>query len=500
MRLKMEGLTVTENQEGTAFKRIAQWAGPLACLLIGTLPSPDPSYPLISIMLGITAWMAIWWLTEAVHLAVTSFIPFLLLPAAGIADIKLTAAQYMDPVLFLFIGGFLLAFAIEKWGLHQRLSLGILSVAGHTASSILLGIMCTAFFISMWISNTATVMMLLSAIMALTLQLKTHTQDEESHRKIASALLIGLAYAASIGGMSTLVGTPTNMIFYRVYNEQFGENHPVQFSSWMQSALPVALALLLFTWLTIRLTVLKSNGKIPFDTSIFKKQLKDLGAWSRDEKAVAIIFVLTALLWFTRADIELGYTSIKGWASFFPYPDQIQDSSVAVVAALLLFLLPSRTEPGRHLLEWKEASRLPYEIILLFGSGFALAKGFDTSGLSKWLAFLLQGLKDVPMVYIVLTVCIVVTIISEFASNVASIQLVLPVLISLQQVTQADPRILLIPAALAASLGFMLPVATAPNTIVYSAGKIKVREMAAAGLLTDLAGILLITLAALWLF
>ncbi|MBL7924170.1 MAG: SLC13/DASS family transporter [Bacteroidia bacterium] len=470
------------------------FAGPLLCLFISQIPSPDPYYPTLSLMMGITAWMALWWITEAVHIAVTAFIPFIFLPATGIADIKVVSAQYMDPVLFLFIGGFLLAFAIEKWGLHRRLALSILSSSGHTASNILLGIMFTSFLISMWISNTATVMMLLSAVLAIIHQLREHLGATETHRKVSTALLIGLAYSASIGGMSTLVGTPTNMIFYRAYNEQFAAQHPIHFSDWMLMAFPMALCLLMMTWLIIRMTLLNRLGKIPFNKSIFKEQRKNLGAWNRDEKVVAVIFIATAVLWFTRADMEIGNRLFRGWAGYLPFPQQIQDSSIAIFMAMLLFFIPSSTEKNRNLLEWKEASRLPYEIILLFGSGFALAKGFETSGLSNWLALHLHGLKNVSPVYVVLVICMVVTVISEFASNVASIQLVLPILISLQSVTQSDPRIFMVPAALAASLGFMLPVATAPNTIVFSGGQIRVKEMVIAGLLVDLAGILLITL------
>ena len=466
--------------------------GPLIFLIFSQLPSPDPFYPLLMTMAGITIWVALWWLTEAVHIAVTSFIPFIFLPSTGIADIKVISAQYMDPILFLFIGGFLLAFAIERWGLHRRLALKILSSTGNTTSSVLGGIMLTSYLISMWISNTATVMMLISAVLAVIHHLKTHLRNEEQHRKISSALLIGLAYSASIGGMATLVGTPTNMIFFRVYNEHFGQAAPVTFTSWMIFAFPISILLLLFTWLILKFFILKKLSSIPFERSHFFGQYKMLGRWSKDEKIVAFVFILTALLWFTRADIELGTYYIKGWASLFSYPQQIQDSTVAVTMALLLFLIPSQTEPGRNLLTWNEASKLPYEILLLFGSGFALAKGFETSGLSNWLAQNLHSLKEVPLIFLILIVCAIVTIISEFASNVASIQLVLPVLISLLGAIHCSPQMLLIPAALAASLGFMLPVATAPNTIVFSSGHIRVREMAIAGILVDIMGILLI--------
>jgi sodium-dependent dicarboxylate transporter 2/3/5 len=336
-------------------------------------------------------------------------------------------------------------------------------------------------------------MMLISAVLAVIYQLNHHLKNKEHHRIIGSALLIGLAYSANIGGMSTLVGTPTNMIFYRSYSEHFGTSYQITFTGWMAFALPVAILLLITTWLVLRFTLLKKLAAIPFDKEVFKTQRKQLGNWNKDERLTFLIFLLTVILWFTRADFELGSVTLRGWSSLFPYPTQITDGTVAMFMALLLFVIPSSTEKGRSLLTWTEASKIPYEIILLFGSGFALAKGFETSGLSNWLAQQLHALKGVHPFLIIVTIGIIVTLISEFASNVASIQLVMPVLISLHAVVGQHPALLLVTAALAASLGFMLPVATAPNTIVFSSGHIKVREMAKAGLIIDIAGILIIS-------
>ena len=488
----------SEPTRNTSNKGWAVIAGPLVFILFCFLPSPLTNSPQMMVMMGITIWVALWWLTEAVHIAVSSFIPFILIPASGIADIKEVSAQYMDPILFLFIGGFLLAFAIEKWGLHHRLALGILSSTGHNASRVLFGIMLSGFLISMWISNTATVMMLLSAVLAVIHQLKKHILVEETHRKLSSALLIGLAYSASIGGLATLVGTPTNMIFYRAYNEQYASSAPITFAGWMIFALPFAFLLLLSAWFIIRFFLLRKLKIGKFQMSGFKAQFSQLGRWNKDEKIVGIVFFTTAILWLTRADLDIGSLHLKGWTNLFPHPQQIQDSTIAISMALLLFLIPSQTEKGRALLTWKEASKLPYEIILLFGSGFALAKGFELSGLSTWLAHQLNAVNDVPIIYTILIICVIVTVISEFASNVASIQLMMPILISLQLVTNIDPKLLLIPAALSASLGFMLPIATAPNTIVYSSGHIKVREMVVVGFFVDLVGILLILLFSNW--
>lgn len=456
----------------------------------------SPGHPEVSWMAGITLWMAIWWLTEVVHLAVTSFIPFVFLPLLGIADAKTVAFQYMDPVIFLFVGGFLLAFAIEKHGMHQRIALGILSRVGRSPSSILAGVMTVAFLLSMWISNTATVMMLLSAVLAIAKQMDGHA-DDKSARKIGAALLVGLAYAATVGGMSTLVGTPPNMVFYRVFTETYPAHKGMDFLRWFAVAFPVAVVFLCLAFVIIQRSLLGHHAGVKFDRRLFGAQLRSLGKLNRDQAVVLSIFILTVLLWFTREGIQAGSFYFTGWSALLPDPQYVQDGTVAVLMALLLFLIPGKEQKGEALLEWEDAGRLPFGIILLFGSGFALAKGFELSGLSQWLAGRLTLLEQAPLWLVVLMICAVVCIISEFASNVASIQLVLPILVSLQTVLKVDPLLLMVPATLAASLGFMLPVATAPNTIVFGTGYIRVREMMRAGWWMDLAGVGLITLAVL---
>jgi sodium-dependent dicarboxylate transporter 2/3/5 len=473
-------------------------AGPLLFVFISKLPAFDSSQPEMMAMLGLVCWVALWWFTEVVHIAITSLLPFVLLPSLGIIDIKETAAQYMDPILFLFIGGFIISFAIEKWGLHKRVALRILSITGKNPAQLLLGIMITSYFISMWISNTATVMMLLSAVMAIIYQLDHHYNDKHQHRKLSSALLIGLAYAATIGGMATLVGTPTNMIFYRAYLEAYPLQNDLSFISWFKVGFPISILLLLITWMILKINISKKEQEINFDISIFKKAHQDLGKFSSEEKTVGLIFISTALLWFTRADIPLGSFTIKGWCNLFPYPNQMQDSTVAIVCALLLFILPA-SEKGKSILEWKDTAKLPFDILLLFGSGFALAKGFESSGLSKYLASQLNFLNGVHPLMILLIVCMIITIISEFASNVASIQLALPILIALQNAMHLHPMVLLVPATLAASLGFMMPVATAPNTIVFSSGHIKTSEMGFVGFWVNISGIVIISLTSYFL-
>lgn len=443
-------------------------------------------------MAAVAVLMAVWWLTEALPMAVTALMPFILFPFLGILDSKQTASQYMDPIIFLFIGGFIIAYAIEKWMLHERIALSILMRSGSRPSRILMGVMLTTFLISMWISNTATVMMLFASVMAIVAKVEPENGGGKSCG-VSVALLLGLAYAASIGGMATLVGTPTNMIFYRAYREQYPQSADVNFLSWFITAMPIAVILLLATFFILRRLFIGRNSGVSIEKDYFRNAYAGLGKMSFEEKAVGAVFFVTALLWFTRSGLEVGDFRLPGWSSLFGSPEYITDGVVAVAMASILFFIPSRQDRGKALLEWKDISKLPFEIILLFGGGFALAKGMEASGLSVWLSSNLGFAKSVNLVLFIFVLCALVTFISEFASNVACIQLMLPILVSLQRDMNADPLLLMIPATLAASLGFMLPVATAPNTIVFSSRKLHAKDMLKAGLLVDIAGIVIIT-------
>lgn len=444
---------------------------------------------------GLILWMALWWMLEPVHLAVTSLLPIVFMPALAIADVRDVAAQYMDQVIFLFIGGFLLAFAVEKHGLHKRMARFALSKAGTSPRRVLLAVMACTWFVSMWVSNTATVMMMLAAVMAIVQEMSGRwPNDPRKAQRFGAGLLMALAFAATIGGMATLVGTPPNMVFYRYYLVHYANHGGIDFVRWFTLAAPVSLLFLLLSYGILSLLF------VPANASIAPPSAPEKLAWSVAEKRVGWLFLLAILLWFTREGFQAGSFRLPGWSQLFPKPSWIQDSTVAVAVALLLFLVPGKTEPSlRHsqrekLLDWKDASRLPLHVILLFGSGFALAYGFEQTGLSHQLAQRLSGLRDIPLWQLQLIVVLLVTLVSEFASNVASIQLVLPVLLSMQNGLNLDPLSLMLPATLAASMGFMLPIATAPNTIVFGAGRIRSGQMMRAGFLLDITGICLIML------
>ena len=475
-------------------------AGPLAAFCIMVFFDLDPGNPMATRMAAITVWMAIWWLTEAVHLAVTAFIPFVFIPLLGIADPKTVAFQYMDQVIFLFIGGFILSFAIEKWGLHERIALRILMATGTKADRILIGVMVTSFLISMWISNTATVMMLLSAVFAIINMTDKQMVDSKERNGLAKALLIGLAYSATIGGMATLVGTPPNMVFARAYQDAYPESGGISFFKWFSIGFPIAVMLLVVCYLVLRFSFIsRISNADAVGSGYFSEAYKRLGPVSHEQKIVGSIFCITALLWFTRADLDLGVAKLPGWSDVFQQADYIQDSMVAMFMAMLLFVIPAPSSNGGYLLAWKDVSRLPFDIILLFGSGFALAKGFELSGLSQWIAAGLSGFSGSNLLLLIAAICLIVCVISEFASNVASIQLVIPILVAFQKDLGIDPLLLLIPATLAASLGFMMPVATAPNTIVFGSNRISVSDMVRSGWWLNFAGILIITLL-VWAF
>lgn len=471
---------------------IFQILGPLLAALIWLFADLNPSNYQTTLMAGVAVWMCTWWFTEAVSLAVTALVPVLMLPVLGISDCKSVAQQYTDSIVFLFIGGFMLAFAIEKWQLHKRIALKILSVVGTKPSTVLFGVMLSTYLISNWISNTATTMMLFGAVFALIQETKNYIKENAGN--FAAALLLGLAFSATIGGLATPVGTPPNMYFFKAYKEAFPENTDLNFLKWSAIGYPISFTFLLFAFATLNFYFLRKKVSLDIHRSFFSDAYKQLGKFSWEEKWVFGIFISCILMWFTRADIDFGSFVFKGWNHVFVVPKYVDDAFVALLAAMLLFLIPSKKNRGESLLIWDDAKKLRYDIILMFGSGFALAYGFEVTGLSSWLATSLGVLKGVSPLLIILGICVIVTIISEFASNIASIQLAIPVMIALQKDLEVPPLLLMMPATFAASLGFMLPVATAANTIVFGTREIQMRDMLRVGIVLDIAGILIITL------
>jgi solute carrier family 13 (sodium-dependent dicarboxylate transporter), member 2/3/5 len=449
---------------------------------------------MVSAMGLVTIWMAVWWITEAVPLAVTSLLPVFLFPLLGIMSTSAVAPVYMNEVLMLFIGGFILAFAMEKWDLHRRIALRIILLIGTDLKMVLLGLMVATYLLSMWISNTATTMMMVPTTLAVVA--KMHDLLGDRARPVAKAFLLGIAYAASIGGLATLIGTPTNMIFVAQFENAFPDMEQVSFLQWFAYGLPLSALMLGACYGILRFMHKIPSLENPAESlGIFKSEYASLGKMTFEQKMVSIVFSLTAVLWFTRAGADFGTFSVLGWSSLpiFKGKEYFQDGTVAVAMASLLFIIPSKSSPKSMLMDWKTVQKLPLSIILLFGGGFALAKGFADSGLANWLAGEISFLSAMPMWAMIFFICVLVTVLSEFASNVATVTLVLPILAAIAIGAGMNPLYLMLPATFAASLGFMLPVATAPNTIVFGSEMITAKEMARAGFLLDLAGAVLIT-------
>jgi sodium-dependent dicarboxylate transporter 2/3/5 len=523
--------------------RIGLWLGPLAFLGILLFLDLDPQNPAATRMVAIVALMAIWWITEAIPLAATALLPIVLFPLMGImrgrelpaankidlstasfngdfsaADFDIifpnVANQYMDWIILLFMGGFIIAIAVEKWNLHKRIALHILKVIGGQPHRLVLGFMVATGFLSMWLSNTATALMMMPMGMSLILlyeELNEKTIAEggtvsDRAPNFALTLLLGIAYSASIGGFATLIGTPPNGVLITQMSQLFPDAPEITFSSWMLFALPMSAVFMVLAWLVLTRFVFPLPATTPFSGKDFiKGEIEKLGPMAVEEKRVGSVFALAAILWMTRKDRLFGAeVDVFGWSHYLdqlllsvgssPVGYLIDDGTVSIAMALLLFILPAGKQTGGRLLDWEDTKKVPWGILLLFGGGLALAKGFSTSGLSFYIASQLQTvLGDASPLAIVIGTSGVVTGLTEVMSNTATISLAVPIMASMAQAIGVHPLLLLIPSTLAASCAFMLPVSTPPNAIVYGSGRVPIMKMVVAGFWLDLLSIVLLT-------
>ena len=454
----------------------------------------EPGRPEVTYTMAIALLMAIWWITEIIPLAATSLLPVVLFPLLGVMDGKDVAATYFNHVIFLFIGGFLVALAMERWDLHRRIALRILMITGSRPASILLGFMLATAFLSMWISNTATAMMMIPILIAVIGKLEESAGKEKISR-FSIGLLLGVAYSASIGGVATLVGTPPNLSFARIFQIMFPQAPEISFTQWFLFAFPFSICFFLIVWGYLILTFAPSKKDWTLDgKDLFQSQYRSLGPMSFEEKAVLGVFLFLALLWLSRADLQFGSLVIPGWSRLFRVPEYINDGTVAIAAASVLFIIPSRNERGSRIMDWQTAARLPWHIVLLFGGGFALATGFKESGLSMWFGSELSWMSGLPPILIILMISLMMTFLTELTSNTATTEMLLPVLAGLSLSIEVNPLILMIPATLSASMAFMLPVATPPNAIIFGTDRIRIMDMARTGLVLNLIGALIIML------
>lgn len=502
--------------------RFGMILGPLVLFIMLLLSPPEGLSQESWYAAAVTVFMGIWWITEAVPISVTALVPIVLFPLLGVQAIAATTAPYANPLIFLFLGGFILAIAMEKWDLHRRVALVIVSRVGVAPKSIILGFIVAAAFLSMWVSNTATAIMMLPIALSILALIDRGTENNESldpnstkeKTNFELALILSIAYACNIGGMGTLIGTPPNALLAAFMLENYGVE--IGFLEWMKVGVPlllVSIPLLYFVltrWIyPIRIT------EIPGGKGLIAKELDQLGKMTNQEKKVGILFVLAALLWMFRPALA-------------PYLPGLSDAGIAIAIGVALFLVPAGKqrknaiessldidsdspanssanddEQGGNyqgILEWKDAQRLPWGILLLFGGGLSMASAISSTGLAAWIGSGIDGLQNWPIVLLVVIVIALMVFLTEMTSNTASTATFLPILASIAIGLGENPLLFAIPTVLAASCAFMLPVATPPNAIVYGSGRITIPEMSRAGLLLNLLFIALLSLGALTFF
>ena len=455
--------------------------GPLLCGLVMLVYHPPGLEPAAQAVLATTLWVAVWWITEAVPIEVTALLPAILFPLTGALPAKETTQAYGHPLVFLFLGGFMIALAIERWNLHRRIALTIIARVGTSAPRLVLGFMLATAFLSMWISNTATSLMMMPIGLAIIRQLTQTPADEPAPATpFAKALMLGIAYAASIGGMSTLIGTPPNLVFAAVVRDMFGVE--VSFARWFAFAFPFSSILLLLCWWYLVKVAFRLRVKaVSEGREEIRAQLRELGPLRAAERWVLVVFSLTALAWITRSFL------LKKWIPL------LDDTLIALIGALALFLLPVPGEPGLRLMDWRATARLPWGILLLFGGGMALAAGFSETGLAGWIGQQMTLLEGFYLVAILVIVTAAVNFLTEITSNLATASMIMPILGALAVAMGVHPYSLMVPAILAASCAFMLPVATPPNAVVFGSEVIAMRDMVRAGFRMNLLSIALIS-------
>ncbi len=465
-------------EEFEGFHRLECWIGFVLgiILFVGILLCDPPTGMSKSAWncLAMGTLMATWWATEAIPIPATSLLPIVLIPTLDLGTISQATAPYANSTIYLFLGGFLLGIAMEKCNLHRRIALNIINVVGYKGRYQIAGFMLATAFISMWVSNSATAIMMLP--IALSVISLVVDKDNPDHQRFSIALLLAIAYGASIGGIGTLIGTPPNALLRAYLEEHY--HIPLGFAQWMILGVPVAIAMLLATWIWLCRKRFYLNAGAA--ETVIQTELKKLGKWSKGEFYIAIVFVATALSWICQPLIK----------DYIPF---ISDTFIAVIAALALFTIPLDIRKRVFLLDWASASNLPWGTLILFGGGLSLAASVTKSGLADWIAMNLGGLEGVSIVLTILTIVTVIIFLTEVTSNTATAAAFLPLLGALASTQGIPPQLYSIPAAIAASCAFMMPVATPPNTIVFGSGKLPISAMMKAGLVLNITGVFIVT-------
>ena len=465
--------STSEKKPRDGVRRVAAiFAGPAMCVAMLAVGAPDTMPDPAWRTAAVVTWMAIWWLFEAIPVAATALLPLILFPALNIATIGDTASPFANPIIFLFLGGFLLAAGMQRWNLHRRIALNVVRLVGSGPRAMIAGFMAASAFLSMWISNTATAVMMLPIAMSI---IGDQARDDD---RLGYALLLGIAFGASIGGLGTLIGTPPNALLAGYMLQTYGVE--IGFGRWMLVGVPLVLLLLPICWVLLTYLVFRvpaADSRV--DPAHIKDELSRLGPPMRAEILIALVFAMVVTLWVARP-------------LFGSIMDGVSDSAIAIAGALFLFVIPAGRFFGPRLLDWATAVRIPWGVLLLFGGGLALASAIEGTGLADWIAEALSGLSAYPIVLALTAAVTLVVFLTELTSNTATAATFLPIAAALALGMNQNPYLFLIPVALAASCAFMMPVATPPNAIVFGSGRLTVGRMAHAGIWLNLIAIVAI--------
>ncbi len=527
------------NIDRSAADRIAswgRWGGFLIFLVVLFLPSPPELSPEAKRLVAVTLLMATFWLTRAIPIAATSLIPIALFPLLGIMKAEEISQVYMNKSVLLFLGGFIIALGIEKWRLHRRIALTVVWILGTSIRRLVLGFMVATAFLSMWISNSASTLLMLPIALAMLSTLKelddgsedggsedggseseTESSSSAVNEQLSVVLMLAVAYSASVGGFTTLVGTPTNVQFREIWKQQFSEAPEISAGQWMFAVLPLGCAILLIAWYSLVRSLPQFPSLREHGRRFFRERLRALGRMQSAEFKMLLVFILTASLWAFRAPLQFGdLTLLGGWGQWVAEglvklgidseiaDEFVDDSTVAMLMALVMFLIPAHRDSDgttHFLMDWETAEKLPWGILLLIGGGFALANGFKITGLSAWIGNMAaSSMHDWPLWLMVLAICFLLSLLTEFTSNVATVSVFLPILaqVAIHESVHVDPRLIMIPATVTCSCAFMLPIATPPNAIVFGSGRLTILQMVRHGFVLNMICVVLITCYTFW--
>jgi sodium-dependent dicarboxylate transporter 2/3/5 len=483
----------------TLRQQIGLFGGLPIFLFVLFFPISSTLEPIARKTLAVAMLMAWWWITEALPIPATSLIPIVAFPLLKIMEGKQVVLSYGDSNIFLFMGGFFLAMAMQKWELHRRIALHIIRLIGLGPRKIILGFMVATAFLSMWISNTASTMMMYPIGLAIILQMATLNSGDNwdmsaNTASFQTTLMLGIAYSASIGGIGTKIGTPPNIVFAAAVKSIFPDAPEIGFLQWMMVGFPLVVLFIPITWIFLtRIALPIRIRSLPGSREVIDEQLKILGPMKKGERYVLIIFILTALAWIFIKNIDLGGLIIPGWSNLLGIEKYVNDATVAIAAALFLFVIPENLKKGEFLLDWEWAIKIPWGILLLFGGGIALAAGFKSTGLAAWIGQNLGLFSQVPLIVMIMITCFMLTFLTEVTSNTATSTIFMPILAATALAMGINPFLLMVPATISASCAFMLPVATPPNAIVFGSGCVTIPQMAKVGIGLNLIGIIVVT-------